>query len=97
MSRRRNSPLLVTMAILSATVGHLIKLAVLSATVGLLVGLLAPWPPSVAVWLSGFTAGLIAAPLVHWLGVLAVRLSRPAAAHTDGSNRTGARTRRGGR
>ncbi|MEU4225997.1 hypothetical protein AB0F17_17010 [Nonomuraea sp. NPDC026600] len=90
MSRRRNT--------LEMLVGHLFTLAVLSTLVGLLVGLLAPWPPSVALWLSGFTAGLIAAPLIRaWLGVLAVRLSRPPTVPTDGATRTGGRTRRGGR
>ncbi|MGN9786614.1 hypothetical protein ACTMTF_34695 [Nonomuraea sp. ZG12] len=93
MSRRRNA--------LDLLVGNLVTLAVLSATVGLSAAHLTPWPPSVAVWLSGFTAGLIAAPLIRTcLAVLAVRLSRPASARTNGTRtatRAGGRTRREGR
>ncbi|MEV4398316.1 hypothetical protein [Nonomuraea sp. NPDC049607] len=92
MSRRRN--------FLELLVGNLVTLILLSAAVGLLTAELTPWPPSVAVWLSGFTAGLIAAPLTRtWHAVLAVRLSRPPAARTaahTGGKRTGGRTQRGG-
>ncbi|TDD17866.1 hypothetical protein [Nonomuraea diastatica] len=97
MSRRRN--------FLELLVGNLVTLAVLSAVVGLLAAELTPWPPSVAVWLSGFTAGLMAAPLIRTgLAVLAVRLSHPPTTRTatgtaprTGGKRTGGRTRRGGR
>ncbi|MEO3799971.1 hypothetical protein [Nonomuraea sp. B1E8] len=93
MSRRRN--------VLELLVGNLVTLIPLSATVGLLAAELTPWPPSVAVWLSGFTAGLMTAPLTRvCLAVLAVRMSRPAPARTatrTGGKRTGGRTRRGGR
>lgn len=97
MSRRRSAIDVLTV--------HLALVGVLSAAVGLLAAFLVPWPVEVALWLSGFTAGLIAAPLLRsWLAVLVVRLTPPAhvpagtAARTAGAPRTGrSRTRRTGR
>ncbi|WP_219498547.1 hypothetical protein [Nonomuraea ceibae] len=93
MSRRRT--------FLELLVGNLVPLALLSAAVGLLTAELTPWPLSVAVWLSGCTAGLMAAPLIRaCLAVLAVRLSHLADARTatrTGSTRTRGRTRHRGR